>query len=130
MLRRISIVSLLVAVAGACAGADDGASVDMAAGQRFEPERITVDAGQTVVFSNTSDESHTVTAYGDDLPSGAEYFASGDFPDEEAARDSVSDGLLEAGEEFEVTLTEPGTYNYFCIPHEASGMKGTIVVQP
>ena len=102
----------------------------MAAGQRFEPVRITVDAGQTVVFSNTSDESHTVTAYDDDLPSGADYFASGGFADEEAARDSVSEGLLESGEEFEVTLTEPGTYEYFCIPHEASGMKGTIVVRP
>lgn len=102
----------------------------MAAGQSFEPERVTVDAGQTVVFSNTSDESHTVTAYGDDLPDGADYFASGDFPDEEAARDSVSEGLLEAGDEYEVTLTEPGTYTYFCIPHESAGMKGTIVVAP
>lgn len=130
MLRRISIVSLLIALAGACGGADDGATVDMAAGQSFEPERVTVDAGQTVVFSNTSDESHTVTAYGDDLPDGADYFASGDFPDEEAARDSVSEGLLEAGDEYEVTLTEPGTYTYFCIPHESAGMKGTIVVAP
>lgn len=102
----------------------------MAAGQRFEPERITIDAGQTIVFSNASAESHTVTAYGDDLPGGADYFASGGFSNEDAARDSVSEGLLEAGDEFEVTLTEPGTYTYFCIPHESSGMKGTIVVAP
>ena len=126
----MSIVSLLVALVGACAGTNDGATVDMAAGQSFEPKRVTVDAGQTVVFSNTSDESHTVTAYGDDLPDGADYFASGDFSDEEAARGSVSEGLLEAGDEFEVTLTEPGTYTYFCIPHESSGMQGTIVVAP
>lgn len=102
----------------------------MAAGQRFEPQRISVDIGQTVVFSNTSDESHTVTAYEDDLPEAADYFASGGFDDEESAREALSDGLLEAGEDFEVTPTEPGTYTYFCIPHEASGMKGTIVVQP
>ena len=32
------------------------------------------------------------------------------------------------GESFEVELTEPGVYDYFCIPHEHAGMVGRIVV--
>ena len=123
--------AVVVAVAlGGCSGEDSGATVDMAAGQQFSPDQIDVDAGQTVVFENVSDESHTVTAYADDLPDGADYFASGGFDDEDSARDSLTEALLEAGESFEVTPTEPGTYEYFCIPHESSGMKGTIVVHP
>ena len=124
------IASFLAVTLSACGGDAGGATVDMAAGQRFEPETITVDAGQTVTFTNVSDESHTVTAYADELPEGADYFASGGFSDEESARGSLSEGLLKAGDEFEVTLNEAGTYSYFCIPHEASGMKGKIVVQP
>lgn len=127
---RSLIVSMLVVLMAACSGEDSGARVDMVAGQRFAPDRIDADAGQTIVFANTSDEAHTVTAIGGDLPAGADYFASGGSADEESARDSLAAGLIGAGEEFEVTLTEPGSYSYFCIPHEASGMKGTIVVQP
>ena len=29
---------------------------------------------------------------------------------------------------FDVTLTAPGVYDYFCTPHEAAGMVGRIVV--
>ena len=32
------------------------------------------------------------------------------------------------GESFAVELTEPGVYDYYCIPHEHAGMVGRIVV--
>ena len=38
-----------------------------------------------------------------------------------------SDYLL-PNETFTVTLTVPGVYDYFCIPHELAGMVGRIVV--
>ena len=98
-------------------------------GQRFDPATITIEAGETVTWTNESDEAHTVTAYGDEIPEGASYFASGGASSEEAARDSLSESLIEAGDTFEVTLDEPGTYEYYCIPHESSGMKGTITVE-
>ena len=97
--------------------------------QRFEPAQITIPAGDTLVFRNESGEAHTVTAYGDELPEGAEYFASGGFSSESAARDNVGDGLLTEGQTFRLTLDTPGTYRYFCIPHEQQGMRGTIVVE-
>src|SRR5574341_2040241 len=36
--------------------------------------------------------------------------------------------LLNPGDRFEVTLTVEGVYDYFCLPHEAGGMVGRIVV--
>ena len=38
-----------------------------------------------------------------------------------------SDYLLPE-EEFSVTLSEPGVYDFYCIPHEHAGMVGRIVV--
>jgi plastocyanin len=101
----------------------------MLEGQRFDPANITIKAGETVTWVNESDEAHTVTAYGNEIPEDATYFASGDAPTETEARDSLSEGLLQSGDTFEVTLDRPGTYEYYCIPHESSGMKGTIVVE-
>jgi plastocyanin len=100
----------------------------MSAGHRFSPDRIEVAAGETITFANHNSESHSVTAYEDDLPASAEYFASGGFPNEAAAREDVSDGLIKPGDKFSVRLDVPGTYRYFCIPHETEGMVGTIVV--
>lgn len=97
----------------------------MAAGQRFIPDVAVVQAGTTVTFVNDSDEAHTVTAY-DGVPV---YFSSGGFESEEEARDNLSEGLIGQEGTFEVTFDEPGTYRYFCIPHEQQGMKATIEVE-
>ena len=100
----------------------------MTSGHAFDPEALTVAPGTKVTWTNDDEEAHTVTAYGDEIPEG-EYFSSGDLPDEQAARESVSDGLLEPGETFSVTFDKAGTYAYFCIPHEDHGMTGEIVVE-
>jgi plastocyanin len=36
--------------------------------------------------------------------------------------------LVHPGAQFAVTLTMPGVYDYYCMPHEAAGMVGRIVV--
>ena len=36
--------------------------------------------------------------------------------------------LVQPGDHFEIVLTEPGVYDYFCAPHEMAGMVGRIVV--
>jgi plastocyanin len=110
---------------GACSSSG---GVDMR-GHEFAPETITVRAGETVTWSNSTDEVHTVTAFDDGVPEGAEYFASGGAPNEDAARDALSAGLMESGDEFSHTFEQPGTYEYFCIPHEDDGMTGTVVVE-
>ena len=37
--------------------------------------------------------------------------------------------MLNKGDTFKQTFNVPGTYKYFCIPHEAACMVGTIVVE-
>ncbi|MCT7378048.1 cupredoxin domain-containing protein [Chelativorans salis] len=88
----------------------------------FVPETIRIRPGQTVQWRNTSINTHTVT--GDpalasnpanvSLPKNAKTFRS---------------GSIEAGQTFERTFTVPGTYRYTCLPHEALGMQGTIIVE-
>ena len=96
---------------------------------RFEPESLTVAPGTEVVFTNDSESAHSVTAYENRIPEGVEYVSSGGFESEREAREGLSEALIAPGDEYSVTLDEPGTYEYFCIPHEELGMKATIVVE-
>ena len=123
-------VAVLVLFAACSQGKPAKGTVELSSGRRFNPSEITIKVGESVTWVSKSDDSHTVTAYEDSIPDGAEYFASGDASSEEAARDDVAAGLLGPGDSYKFTFTTPGTYEYFCIPHESDGMKGTIVVQP
>jgi len=113
---------------GACSE-DGGTTVRMESGQSFEPGVLTVSVDQSVTFVGESLDAHTVTAYQDRLPDGASFFASGGFGSEDEARDDLAGGLLSSGESFEVKFDTVGTYEYFCVPHESSGMTGRIVVE-
>jgi plastocyanin len=127
ILRAVTVLVIGLAL-GACSGGD-GNTVTMEPGRRFEPELLTIEAGERVTFVSRSDDAHTVTAYQDTLPEGASYFASGGFESEDEARDDLASGLLSSRERFEVRLDVPGTYRYFCVPHEGSGMTGLIMVE-
>ena len=126
---RKLVGSAIVLFGLAACGGSGGNTVEMTSDQTFSPAEISVAAGDTVSFKNTSSEAHTVTAYDDEIPEGADYFTSGGLPSEEAARDELPAALIPAGDTYEFTFQEPGTYRYFCIPHEEAGMKGTIVVE-
>ncbi|SFR44549.1 cupredoxin domain-containing protein [Halogeometricum limi] len=98
----------------------------------FDPPTLTVAVGDEVVWRNTSSRGHTVTAYDDRIPEEAEFFATGGFENTEEARDAFNnrvEGLIQSGESFSHTFEVPGEYQYLCIPHEQSGMVGTIVVE-
>lgn len=92
-------------------------------GIQFLPDTLRIAAGETVEWRNGSKLGHTVTAdpakaaNADHvrLPEGAEPFDSGD---------------LLAEDTYRRTFDVPGTYTYFCVPHEMAGMVGTIVVTP
>jgi plastocyanin len=126
MHKLTGILSFGLIVFGACSGGSSGIQMRE---QVFTPSTFTAKAGTTITFTNDSDQAHTVTPLEDELPDGAEYFASGGFASESEARDDVGAGLIDPGEDFEVTLNEPGTYRYVCLPHESQGMRGTIIVE-
>ncbi|MFB6147089.1 MAG: plastocyanin/azurin family copper-binding protein [Halobacteriaceae archaeon] len=97
----------------------------------FDPAALTVTAGDEVVWYNNSSRGHTVTAYEDALPDGAEFFASGGYDSEAAAREAWREtigGRLTHGDTFRHTFERPGVYEYFCIPHEQAGMVGQVEV--
>lgn len=94
----------------------------------FQPATISVAQGQRVRWVNGGTVAHTVTAYQDGLPAGATYFASGGFDSERAARNRISQGLIGADDHFEHVFEHPGRYRYYCIPHESTGMLGTVRV--
>ena len=137
MMRMPTIIATLAVsfLYGACGGTDPNSPmkptnrISMTADQSFDPEGASVKVGDTVSFTNDSNEAHTVTAYENDIPDGADYFDSGMAKTEVEARKDIAAGLIKEGDTFEVTFKQPGTYRYFCIPHEGAGMKGTIVVE-
>ncbi|MHB9285695.1 plastocyanin/azurin family copper-binding protein [Halobacteriales archaeon Cl-PHB] len=141
MERRHFLQSAGVVGAGLAAGCLGG-SANTAAGEydvgmsvvAFKPDVITVTAGETVVWKNTSKQGHTVTAYEDRIPDEADYFASGGFASqaaaEEAWRNAAGGRLDTNGDTYEHTFEVPGTYSYYCIPHESRGMVGTVEVEP
>lgn len=99
---------------------------------RFLPEELTVNVNETVVWRNTSEADHTVTAYEAGVPEGAEYFASGDFESEADARtawDRNFGGRISTGETYSHTFSVPGEYHYVCLPHEVAPMVGMIQVE-
>lgn len=125
-----------VAVTGCIgSGSSDGEfDIDMSS-NAFLPEEYIANAGDTVVWKNTNSRAHSVTAYGSGIPDGATYFATGEFESEKAARKSWKNqsghtgGRIFGGETYEHTFEQPGEYDYFCIPHEAAGMVGTVIVE-
>ncbi len=111
------------------AGAETDNLVDMTDDLNFEPAEITVSVGETVTWTTTGSVPHSVTAYEEQLPDGAAYFASGGFDSESAAREAYpSEGSVASEESYEHTFETAGEFAYFCIPHE-SGMKGTVIVE-
>ncbi len=105
------------------AGASAGPAVrvgmtDMA----FTPARIVINAGQPIIWKNTSEVVHNVvddadkavTATDVALPAGVQPFGS---------------DYLQPGQTFSRVFTKPGTYRYVCTLHEGNGMKGVVVVR-
>ncbi len=80
----------------------------------FEPRVVTVVIGvnNTVQWRNFDSVAHTVTSTS--VPTGAQAFGS-------------ASNLVEPGQEFTITFTVPGTYQYHCVIHPH--MEGTIVVK-
>lgn len=123
--------------AGAPVAAQEGErhTVEMTDSLVFDPDDITIAPGDTIVWENVGNVGHSVTAYEDEIPGDADYFASGGVNSETAARNAYSagdpaSGDVLGGESYEHTFDVVGEYEYFCIPHEGVGMIGSIGVTP
>ena len=76
----------------------------------FEPNDITINAGETVTFTNGELPPHNMVVDGHpELSHGDLAFATGDS--------------------FDVTFPDAGDFEFQCDPHAGAGMKGVIHVQ-
>lgn len=118
------VTAALASVAGAAAAPGATSApvvVRMTDGLQFRPARVTVERGRTIVWRNVGGIAHTITtkrslatpASDAVVPKGAKAWNS---------------GFIGGGKSYRRTLLVPGTYRYFCIPHEGARMVGTIVV--
>jgi len=118
----LGIGGLLAGPAAAQSGDEPAVVVGMTNQMDYTPDTVRVQVGETVRWKNDSAVMHTVTADPDEaikdgsvmLPDGASTFNSGNMTPEQT---------------FEHTFEVAGTYRYFCIPHEAVGMVGTVIVE-
>jgi plastocyanin len=92
-------------------GGGGGASVGMKNIQ-FQPGDLTVDAGETITFTNNESIPHDVAK------------TKGPGPNFE----SGPEGGMSEGDTYELTLKNAGSYDYVCRVH-APGMAGTITVR-
>jgi|GEM_PF-5975132 len=112
---------LVIAVPIAGSAQTPGAVVEMTTEFSFSPGTVEVPVGATVEWRNVSNVPHTVTAdpalAADptfvSLPQGAPPFDSG----------SIAPGGV-----FTQAFTVPGRYDYFCVPHQGFGMRGSVIV--
>ncbi|MEF8787021.1 MAG: halocyanin domain-containing protein [Haloarculaceae archaeon] len=89
----------------------DEVTVNVGAGSSglaFGPAAVHVDNGATVVWEWTGEGgAHNVVEQGDEV---------------------FNSGSPKTSGTYEYTFEEDGIYNYVCVPHEASGMLGVVVV--
>ena len=83
-----------------------------------QPNKITVAKGETIEFVNNKAFPHNVVFDEDNVPSGVNADAI-----------SHEDYLNGPGEKVTNKFDTPGTYGYYCEPHQGAGMQGTIIVQ-
>jgi plastocyanin len=86
----------------------------------FDPIGLYVEPGTTVRWI-VRENVHTTTAF---HPRNDKHSLR--IPERAATWDSGF--LIRPGSHFQIIVTEPGVYDYYCAPHEATGMVGRIVV--
>ena len=76
----------------------------------FEPNEVTVNAGETVTFVNNALPPHNIIVDGR----------------ADLSRESL---MFSPGETQEIVFADAGDFNFKCAPHEGAGMKGVIHVK-
>ena len=100
-----------------------------ATGSHFDPANLTIKAGDAIRWTLVSGPPHNVAFWPDSIPSAGTSSLQANMPQTMAPLNGPL--LATAGQTYEVSFAgvAPGTYHYYCVPHLAAGMKGTIVVQ-
>lgn len=98
-------------------------------GFRFVPAAITAHVGDVVRFVNVSGGPHNVAFRADGIPAGAAATLQKNMGQTIGPLSGAM--IIEPKESYTVSLAglPAGTYNYYCLPHEAMKMSGRIRVR-
>jgi plastocyanin len=130
ILLRVVIVAAAAAIAAALALLPDPARaagspvvIKMADTKPFyTPDNVAIKVGDTVKWVNSGETVHSVST----SAANAQDPGDASMPKGAVAFDS---GFIPPGGDYSYTFTVPGTYRYFCLPHEKAGMVGVIIVK-
>ena len=111
-MSRLTIMGTSLSLATWLAAQAYAADIQMGAGGNlvFEPNEVTINAGETVTFTNGDLPPHNIMFAGH----------------EELSHPDLA---FMSGEQFPVTFSEAGDYEFQCDPHAGAGMKGVIHVK-
>ena len=96
---------------------------------RFAPASLTISRGDGVRWTLVAGPGHNVTFWPDSIPPAASSVLQRNMPHTAALL--ASPLLVNAGQTYLVSFAgvPAGTYHYYCAPHAAFGMIGTIIVR-
>lgn len=104
----IGLLAFIIFISGCGQTAEDSSPVAINSisieGFAFEPDTIIVDSGTEVIWINNHEVVHTIVSQG--------LFES---------------EVLNRGDEFRFTFSEPGEYDYYCGIHPS--MRGKVIVR-
>jgi plastocyanin len=100
-----------------------------AKGYRFEPATVTIKVGDGIKFVNVTGGPHNVTFWADSIPAGAAAALGANMPN--TTSPLTGPLLIAPNDTYTVSFagTKAGSYKFYCTPHLALGMKGSITVQ-
>jgi plastocyanin len=100
-----------------------------AKGYRFEPSTITLKVGDGIKFVNVTGGPHNATFFADSVPAAAAAQLGANMPN--TTSPLTGPLLIQPNDTYVVSFagTKAGTYKFYCTPHMALGMKGTVTVQ-
>ena len=102
---------------------------DASGNYKFEPAEITAKQGDGIRFIMVSGGPHDVAFDPATVPADVKAQLSANMPNQQGELSSPL--FMNAGESYTISFAnvKPGAYPYFCTPHLAMNMKGTITVQ-
>lgn len=133
--RRIGLATAgLTAVMAAAASAQATHVVRMIANPtnhvfRFEPAEVVASPGDVLVFQAVSGAPHSVVFEAQGLSPGVRGAFNNAMP---ARSGDLSSSLITAsGSVYRMTVPQvpPGSYPYYCLPHRAYDMRGTVRIK-
>lgn len=119
------------AAAAAATGTVHEVKMELRDGQYiYDPVQLTIKVGDSVKWTNVSGGPHNVAFYQDKIPAGAADALNTAMPNRMGPLSGplLTDSL--AVYQISFVGAPAGTYGYYCLPHEALGMKATLTIQP